>query len=363
MGKENVKNCMYRYFLVKDNDFSNAKVVSVNSLRLESIIINEYHNITEQDLTLNRMMVLFNALFDSNEELLKGIINQYKRVHPNSKIDEEGYTRVVLIGNQHNSEDFGYQVYEGNKNVKEQNVQRVVPIIYDSDFVHNINDGFSQKEFLIEPRRMLMLMFPENCLKTYQNDDLGKFQKDLYKLIYEMLEKKYDSRIKHINPKEDKTIKINKKNDKKNIYTMLNSDVFAKVYSSDSSIFFNLLAVIAYHRRIDYTIYLSSKYKNTKKRYDMNTTILTYRDKFSFSCKSIHEIRYDIEMYYQSMGKVTSTKPSVYEEDVYQLLMKYNEDHDTFYTIDDALNNADLYQEIFENPQRKIGHNPIDGNN
>ena len=372
---ENSKNdhsaCVFKYYLFKEGDLKNPRVIPVSSLNLKRIICLEYKNITSKDLKANRMMLMFNALFDSNKELLDAIIMEYKNAHPKSKIDQEKYERVRLVISGHNSEDFNFLDYDETKKNDEDKIERFVPIIYDSDFVRSRYNGLSNRADLIYPRKMLMNIFSPRYTVYKEND--YSFDSSLYREIYRILLKKYTDRLKHVNPKLNEDISI-KESDTLNVYNLLNSDIIKKLYTRDSYLFISLLAIVAYHLRLHHL------YKLINREYDINSTIVSSRMQLQFSSRSISELRYDLEMLYctkpkseqilvplyteekvEAYEKPILGKPLEYTPDLERKLALYNEKYLTNYTITDVLACDRLYIDVTENYGRTHKAD-IDGN-
>lgn len=366
MEKEkSTSGCIFKYYLFKEGDLSNPRVIPATSLDLRRIILLEYKNIADKDLTPNRIVLLFNALFDSNEELLNGIIMEYKNSHPKSKIDQENYSKVRLTASGDNSEGFNFIGYDENKNQDDDKKVRFVPIIFDSDFVRSRYNGFSNKADLINPRKVLMSIFGPK----YSVDYSGKlqFDRELYEAIYEILYKKYYDRLEWVNEELNKRVNVRRNVDTLSVYNLLNSDIIKKLYSEDSYLFVNLLAVVAYHSRLEHLFSL------IKKDYSIDSTVVGSRMQLQFSSRSISELRYDLEMLYITKPKneelivpiYTEEEEEVIEEespmlgeeleyvpDLEEQLMRYNEKYLTNYTIVDVLNCDRLYMDITEQFER-----------
>ena len=300
-----------------------------------------YPSISSSELTPNKIVFLFTALYDSNRSLTKAIINIYKSKHRNASIDKEGYEFTTLVEGGRNAEGFGFMRYSLSKRKAKYGTEKLIPIVYDSDFVHSTNDELANKTSIIEPRKLLMNIFGKEMTIDNTKDNL------LYTEIYGILAVKYLDRYKHVNPETDK--KINKTNDLRSIYNILKSPVMTKAYNEDSSFYLNLIAKIILFNRISHVYKVQGKY------YDPESSILTQKGLLNFEISSITDRVDELDMSYY-LNKEVKQKEIDYsaDEDLLRKLNQYNQDNNSNYTIEDLFYIKDLFDVVVDyNPNSR----------
>ena len=325
----------YKIYLFKKDGKDGKKSININKLELEEIIKIHYPSIYLSELTPNKTIFLFTSLYDSNRDLTKAIIDIYKLRFPNSNIDKEGYEFTTIVEGGRNAEAMGFLRYSFAKSTSKYGVEKLIPIIYDSDFIHSTNDELSNKANILQPRKLLMNIFDKSMTIENQKGN------PLYTEIYGILFLKYNDRYKHVNPETDKT--IDKKEDLKSIYNILKSHVMTKAYKEDSSMYLNLLAKIMFFNRISYVYQIQGKY------YDPESSILTQKALLNFGISSITDRVDELDMSYY-LNKEVRQKEIDYsaDEDLLRKLNQYNQDTSSNYTIEDLLYSKELFDIVVD---------------
>lgn len=341
----------YKYWLFSKSDPMHPRKIQSIDLDLRSYVLEKYPSLKgNPDLTPNGIVMLFNASFESNEELCKTVAELYGKNHPRFPGANE-FDYVALIAEGKNAEDFGFLKYSYSKRTEEYNMERLIPIIYHSD-LHEISQKKSIKFYeILEPSSLIKKILKTlnvdidtNHSFNYRSDQIKTYEEKLELIIYNILYLKYESKEEYMPEKEKNRHYVDKDYDTLSIRTILNSYPINGKRGIDSTLYFNILSIILYHERMNS---LAKEYNleydphdltmNGEKISQYNLAYTTFSSKQDYIDKRVKDLE-----------TKEALKPDVKDSDevLRKAISEYNQSNEDYLTESDYLSAYGNYDEI-----------------
>lgn len=354
--KEKEKTCNYRFYLFNSTDFSEYLEITITPLKEQIIdfLKSVYPGVNIEKLTPNQRVFLLTSTFDSNVELTRKLIELYNQKYSSKKVGFEYFDKVngtfdenckkyrytTLVECDRNAEDLSFMKFSNSTKTREYTNEKLVPIVYDSDFELIQIEDLRKADIFTFPRRVLMNIFPAELTKVNSSDN------DLYMIVYNILSEKYKNKLPHVN---EVALNINKDFDRQSVFNLLKSKVLTKCcYSENSSFYLDLLAKVILYNRI------SLDYRLSGKVYDSESSIINSSCLINYNIRSLSE-----KLGYRfNAGLVNEVKSNIltdgeYEQMLIQSLAEYNIQTNNSYTIDDLLSDQLLFNLVIGNPRTR----------
>ncbi|MBR5662704.1 MAG: hypothetical protein IKX00_03505 [Bacilli bacterium] len=290
-----MNNNDYKYVLYYKDSTKKPIIINAIDLNLYNYIHSRSKSPSDIKFNPNALVYIFNATHNDNRSLLESVVERKKLKTPNVKYDADDFDHIEMIAESFNAVHYGFVKYSDTKK-EDPKIERVIPIIYKSDFLNfakileekniklnNLRDFFSPDE--------LITKISSYICSEKSNDVFYQFVHDE---MFKVVEEKYDDENRR-KMKYDTYHFDQSGIDKKDLYSLLDSEIIYEKYGKGSTFFFNLLSLITLYERL-HTI---ANDKNQKFRYEVLTYIgddlITESMKHEVSYKSINDIRDDYE--------------------------------------------------------------------
>ena len=287
-----MNNNDYKYVLYFKDTTKKPIIIKAIDLDLYQYIKTNSKSPSEIKFNPNALVYIFNAIHNDNKSLVKAIIERKKLKTPNIRYDVDDIDHVEMIAESFNAIHYGFASYSDSDKEKEK-VERVIPIIYRSDYcnfrnmlekknikLNNLRDFFAPDELISKIAKYI-------CSDDNMNTPFYQYAHDE---MFRVTEEKYDDENKRrmlydTNHFDHSSV------DKTDLYYLLDSDIIYEKYGKGSTLYFNLLSLITLFERL----HIMANDKNKEFRYEavayIGSDIITESMKREVSYKSINDIR------------------------------------------------------------------------
>lgn len=346
----------YKYmFLSTENPKLNRKI-SVRELNLINYVIDFYQK--KFDLELNEeflkqhpnaVVYLFNASFNTNKELLDKVTELYGALHPKFK---DKYDYIGMIAEGHNAEQYGFLKWSDSKKEIEYTEERLVPIIYYNDYSRIVSEVSVTD--LLKPDDLVYKILKD--ISSSINVENEEYVKQLMKIIYVILEPKYDSKIPYLTDEE--MYYVDREYDKSRVSNLLDSIPIRDKYEAKETLYYNLLSVIMVVER---TKRAANNFNYSYEPYNGRVNNKKLSNKALAYLSILSEKEYTDMIKSQNNEKIKrfeedqaleelfqgETKES-YDEIARRVIEEYNRANDSYITLSDIERNPSFYQDIVD---------------
>lgn len=340
----------YTYYLFVNGRENEPVKITAITLNLVEYVKEKIHGIKSDMLTPNSAIFLFNALFSSNEELLRAVVGRYNSLHPRSKYVADDFDYIALLSAGQYTKDYKLLKYSYSSKIDPESKEKLIPIVYEEDLSRIINDG-AMAEIKIDendithPCNLLVKIFSSMRGSVPYKDQYSiDFDSMVEQKYYQILKLKYDNAYDHLSEKDKYRLFVDYEDDTRNIINLLNCNLIRQTYKKDSTLYFNLLSSISHDYKMkEYVAGYKMKYNplNNKVGFDdasvnliANTAIRTVSE-----MKETDELNREAKVVFNENNKTD-------EQIVLEVINKYNLEHNTNITFSDIESNPKEFEEL-----------------
>ena len=346
----------YKYYLFYRNNPNHPRTILAKDLDLKGYIFAKYPTLKSvKNLSPNAVVYIFNSCFNSNEELMDAVVELYKENHPRFNTNAD-FDYITLIAEGHNAEDYGFLKYSYSTKDFDYTKERLIPIIYHSDFSALSKLDTIKVTELNNPALLINKII--NAKFNNMDDSNKKYVENLERVILSILKNKYNNNVIYVNNTDYDNNFIDEEYDVQSIHNLLFSFPIYEQYPVDSTVFYNLLSVIIFHERVNTLgkkmgqtydpLHLTM---NNKKISEYNLALLSFSSKSDFYNQKEQE---------REMKRIAEPSVLSYEEAAQKVLDEYNFSHDTFISIADLDFMPEQYEEIINQINDLLYNQPND---
>ena len=327
----------YKYMFLSKTDRNLNKKISARELDLVDYVVKYYKN--ELGINLNpkylnyypnSVIYLFNATF-SNKDLLEKVAELYASKHPRFK---NQYDFIAMTAEGHNAERYGFLKWSDSKKTEEYTKERLIPILYSSDF-HNIKSKVSVTD-LFNPDTLVYRILSDRSNSI--TEDNRVYVKQIMKICHNILSIKYDSNFPNLSNAE--LYFVDKEYDKSRVSTLLDSVPIKDKYEVRETLYYNLLSVIM---EVERTYRIAKRFNVSYEPYNGRL------DSERISNQTLAYLSILSEDEYVSI--INTQEKEKYKKIEKEVIDEYNRANGTTFTSEEA----DLIPEIFMEINRRLG--------
>ena len=240
---------MFKYYLFKKD----GKMIEVPAriLELDNLLQKKYPNLRIHGLNQENKILLFNALFESNIDLMDSVIDLLNQGKKRNYLIHEEFEYITLISTDRFAHNYGFLTYSDSKKNNKEDREKLIPIIYKNDLYdanskNNNYDLRPQVNDLIYPKTAIL-----NLIKyknAYTKDP--EFLRNLKELLRTILENKLKERLPY---SDDAFIGKDFGFEEMcaTLEDLLTNSIIQEEYQSNSSLWINILSIITYLDKLD----------------------------------------------------------------------------------------------------------------
>ena len=348
-------NGIFKYYLFKKN----GEVLEINAsnVPMDDFLSKNYPSININNLGKDNKVLLFNALFDNNSDLMYQVIEQLNSNRKRNKYIYEEFDYVALLAADSFSHDFGFLCY-GNSNKSIKNREKLIPIIYRDDLYSYGNNKTIDLDDLKDPYHAVTHLFSDVDL---END---VYSKKLEELLRSILSIKFKSNLPYTDPDfvgrdfgfEEFTSSYD---------SLIHNSILREKYQPSSSLWINLLVIFNYFNRVKriahdkgINIDFIDEYQNLL---EVKASRSSYKSSFDYKTaieKAKSDLASKVNPYDLARCSIFSQTDVVkgrkkndsdqmtiseLEQSIVDEINKTNLSEDSYYTIGDFYDNPDIY--------------------